>query len=172
MGKIIIIGRMSDHKEIPMQAEVHLCESTDNENKIELNLPYEKAANTLMFASEYNEYVTKHGYHFTDALSEHACMMMRNADNSAHRWTTAQVVQAMDYNGWKLPQHVSEGDVAYLANMYFADFFPDPLHDEAACLRAAFKAANDPDGYDGMVFCRWTADLIGKSVKINWKEFV
>lgn len=27
--------------------------------------------------------------------------------------------------------------------------------------------ANDPDGYDGMIFCRWTADAIGKSNQVG-----
>lgn len=44
--------------------------------------------------------------------------------------------------------------------------------DEASCLRAAYKVANDPDGYEGMIFCRWTADVIGKTISINWEKFV
>lgn len=34
------------------------------------------------------------------------------------------------------------------------------------------EAANDPDGYDGMIFCRWTADAIGKAIKLDWEKFV
>lgn len=67
---------------------------------------------------------------------------------------------------------VTNGDVTYLANMYYADLYPDPLKDEASCLRAAYKVANDPDGYDGMIFCRWTADAIGKAIKLDWEKFV
>lgn len=62
--------------------------------------------------------------------------------------------------------------VTYAANMAYADFYPDPLKDEAACLRYAHKIANDPDGYDGMIFCRWTADAIGKAIKLDWEKFV
>lgn len=57
--------------------------------------------------------------------------------------------------------------VTYAANMAYADFYPDPPKDEAACLRYAHKVANDPDGYDGMIFCRWTADAIGKSNQVG-----
>lgn len=63
-------------------------------------------------------------------------------------------------------------DVTYLANMYYADLYPDPLKDEASCLRAAHKVANGPDGYEGMIFCRWTADAIGKAISINWEKFI
>ena len=55
---------------------------------------------------------------------------------------------------------------------HFTDALADPLKDEASCLRAAYKVANDPDGYDGMIFCRWTADAIGKAIKLDWEKFV
>ena len=36
----------------------------------------------------------------------------------------------------------------------------------------AYKIANDPDGYEGMIFCRWTADAIGKAIELDWENFV
>jgi hypothetical protein len=39
-------------------------------------------------------------------------------------------------------------------------------------LASAYKIANDPDGYDGMIFCRWTADAIGKAIKLDWEKFI
>lgn len=121
---------------------------------------------------EYSEYVEKHGYHFTDALAEYASKMMQNANGQQHSWTASQVKKAMEGLGLTIPGHVTTGDAAYLANMYYADLFPDSLKDEASCLRAAHKVANDPDGYEGMIFCRWVADVIGKSTKIDWKKFI
>lgn len=73
----------------------------------------------------------------------------------------------MESLGLSIPGKVTTGDVTYAANMAYADFYPDPLKDEAACLRYAHKVANDPDGYDGMIFCRWTADAIGKSNQVG-----
>lgn len=125
-----------------------------------------------MANKEYIEYVEKHGYHFTDSLAEYASKMMQNANGQQHSWTTGQVKKAMDSLGYTIPSNITPGDVAYLANMYYADFFPEPLKDETSCLKAAYKIANDPDGYDGMIFCRWVADMIGKSAKINWEKFI
>lgn len=48
----------------------------------------------------------------------------------------------------------------------------ETVEDEALCLRAAYKVANDLDGYEGMIFCRWTADAIGKAISINWEKFM
>lgn len=82
-------------------------------------------------------------------------------------------VYTLDTQEFSLIQgKVATGDVTYVANMAYADFYPDPLKDEAACLRYAHKVANDPDGYDGMIFCRWTADAIGKAIKLDWEKFV
>lgn len=123
-------------------------------------------------AKGYSEYVKKHGYHFTDALAEHVSKMMVNANGQQHSWTASQVKKSMESLGLSIPGKVTTGDVTYAANMAYADFYPDPLKDEAACLRYAHKVANDPDGYDGMIFCRWTADAIGKAIKLDWEKFV
>lgn len=98
--------------------------------------------------------------------------MMENANGQQHTWTTSQVKKSMESLGLTIPSHVTHGDAAYLANMYYADLYPGPLKDEAACLRYAYKVANDPDGYEGMIFCRWTADAIGKAISINWEKFI
>lgn len=145
----------------------------------EHNLPYEHFANTLMNDKGFIAYVHKHGYHFTEALAEHLSKMMENADGSKHFWSAEQVKKAMvglgffqfsDKNMTKTKS--TYGDLTYLANMLYADLYPDPFKDEASCLKGAWKVANDPDGYDGMVFSRWTADAIGKGIQIDWLKFV
>lgn len=145
------------------------CNSNAENNHREL--PYETEANKLM-SDDFDAYVKKHGYHFTDVLAEHVSKMMENASGQQHSWTAAQVKKSMEGLGLTIPKNVTLGDVTYLANMYYADLYPDPLKDEASCLRAAYKVVNDPDGYEGMIFCRWTADAIGKSIDINWKKFM
>lgn len=134
-------------------------------------LPYSQSANSLMSEKGYLDYVEKHGYHFTEGLAEHVSKTMVNANGQQHTWTAYQVKKSMESLNLSVPSHVTTGDVTYLANMYYADFYPDPLKDEASCLRAAYKVANDPDGYDGMAFCRWTADVIGKEMTIDWEKF-
>lgn len=146
------------------------------ERELEFDLPYEQAANALMSAKGYSEYVKKHGYHFTEALAEHVSKMMENANGEAHTWTAAQVKKAMENLGLmplgETVTHATLGDVTYQANMYYADLYPDPFKDEVSCLKGAYKVAKDKDGYKGMIFCRWTADAIGKAVSIDWEKFV
>lgn len=155
-----------DHEEYHRENEHH---------KNGYKLPYETEANNLM-SDEFEEYVKKHGYHFTEALAEHVSKMMVNANGQEHSWTAAQVKKAMESLGLmpfgKTKTEATLGDVTYLANMYYADLYPDPFKDEASCLRAAYKIAVDPDGYKGLVFCRWTADAIGLAINIDWKKFI
>lgn len=171
---IIIKGQRYNDIENPDEIEVHSHIDTGSGHlqEVRFNLPYEQAANALMSAKGYTDYVKKHGYHFTDALAEHVSKMMVNASGQQHSWTAAQTRRTMESLGLTLPDKTTWGDATYLANMYYADMYPDPLKDEASCLRAAYKVANDPDGYEGLVFCRWTADAIGKAIKIDWEKFV
>lgn len=143
--------------------------------KATYHLPYEAEANALM-SDEFDEYVKKHGYHFTEELAEHISQMMVNVNGQEHSWTAAQVKKAMESLGLmplgKTKTEATLGDITYLANMYYSDLYPEILKDEASCIKTAHKIAMDPDGYKGMVFCRWTSDAIGKAMKIDWKKFM
>lgn len=173
MGRILrcimIKNHQQDDENVIVKSKIN---TSQGEQKIEFDLPYEQTANALMSAKGYSEYVKKHGYHFTNELAEHASSMMKNANGYLHTWNTSQVIKAIENLGLNIPDHVTHGDIVYLANMYYADLYPDPLTDEVSCLKAAYKIANDPDGYKGMIFCRWTADIIGKAININWEKFI
>ena len=140
--------------------------------KAKSHFAYAEETEALAHNTDFEKYVKLHGYHFTDALAELASEMMENANGQAHTWTASQVKRSMDSLDLNVPSNITSGDVTYLANMYYADMYPDPLKDEASCLRAAYKIANDPDGYDGMIFRRWVSDIAGKALHIDWKNFI
>ena len=159
----------------PSHSEHYIAHNSKSAIETAYKLPYETEANALM-SEEFEEYVKKHGYHFTEALAEHVSKMMENANGEEHTWTAQQVKKAMENLGLiplgETVTHATLGDVTYLANMYYADLYPDPFKDEVSCLKAAHKVAKDKDGYKGMIFCRWTADAIGKGINIDWRKFV
>lgn len=74
--------------------------------------------------------------------------------------------------GLSIPSKVTAGDITYAANMAYADYYPDLLKDENSCIKYAHMSASDIDGYDGMIFSRWLADVMGKSIKIDWQKFI
>lgn len=133
---------------------------------------FESFAEEFM-SEDFHNYLAKHGPHFTDALAEYASMRMKNANGSTHSWSAPQVKKAITDLGYaKDIEHVSLGDLTYTANMAYADFFGDPIKDDAGCITYAHKVANDPDGYEGMIFWRWISDMIGKKEMLNWKNFI
>lgn len=141
------------------------------DNEIQPGLPYEDDARRIMSDHEYRAYLERNGNHFSEALAEHASSKMVNADDENHSWTAKQVKKVMDTLGYTLPSHATLGDATYLANMYYADLYPDPLATESACIKAMCKTLNDPDGYEGQAFCRWQADIIAKGEHIDWDNF-
>lgn len=129
-----------------------------------------KASETHEKDKSYEAYVEKHGKHFTDMLAEKASARMLNADGSKHSWLASQVKAAVTGFGLKIPDNATLGDITYLANMFYADMFPEILETEAACIKAALKMAKDPDGYEGQAFCRWHTDMKHKHVHIDFEE--
>lgn len=150
--------------------EIEIVEKPDS---VHLSLPNEKAANLIMNAKGFSDYIAKHGYHFTDALAQVASDMMINSNGVPHKWTSQQVKTVLTSYGYTNYKDCTLGDLTYLANMAYADFYPNIIKDEMSCVRYAMAVAKDPDGYDGIVFSRWIADLIGKHVdNIDWQKFI
>lgn len=128
------------------------------------------AANAIMNAPGYLEYIKKFGYHFTDKLADYVSKKMVNTSGNAHSWTTEQLRSVL---GPFTPTHnETSGDMAYTANMAYADFYPTILDTVDKCITYAKLVASDPDGYEGMEFMRWTSDAIGKSLTLNWEDFI
>lgn len=121
----------------------------------------------------YDDYVEKHGPHFTDKLASWASGKMDNAHGDAsHHWSVEDVKSAFDGLGIKKPEENTWGDVAYSANMHYADYFGKTLKTEADCVRQAYADVMDPDGYPGKIFNRWVSDMAGKKVDVPWDKFV
>lgn len=131
--------------------------------------PSEAFARSLMSHPDFLAYIHKNGYHFTPSLADFATKLMTNDDGTSHNWTTAQVQTAMQSAGMKNnPLNATWGDAAYLANMHYADKYPDILSSETACIKSAYKDLNDKDGYEGITFYRWLADVVGKQLSVDW----
>lgn len=87
-----------------------------------------------------------------------------------HTWTSEQVQNVCNVLNLKIPNTSTIEDVTYTANMAYADFYPELLN-EHQCIKYAAAVANDKDGYTGIQFCRWVADVVGKKENIDWDKF-
>lgn len=124
--------------------------------------------------SDYHEYEEKNGNHFSDKLADYAIKAMQNNAHAdtAHKWSVQDVKSAFEKLGMTKPADITWGDIAYSANMAYADYFGVSLKTEADCLKQAYADAVDPDGYPGKIFNRWLADIMGKNTKISWSEYI
>lgn len=118
------------------------------------------------------DYITAHGYHFTEQLMKYAISKMVNVDNNTNRITKGEVEQYLINNAIQQPVRSNIYDITYTANMAYADFYPKLLSNKGLCIEYALSVANDVDGYEGIEFCRWVADLMGKNIKLNWEIYM
>lgn len=125
--------------------------------------------------SGYAEYVKKHGMHFTDTLATDAIKWLTNVGpDKNHKWSVGQVSQAATtmLGNNKTKHKVNMADLAYAANMFYADLFPEVIATEPGCIKAAIAIANDPDGYEGKIFSNWVSDIMSKGMEFDWKKYI
>lgn len=121
----------------------------------------------------FKKYIQVHGYHFTEKLAEHVSAMMKNANGAVHSWSPSQIKLELNSRGERSYGHCTLGDLTYLANMAYANFFPNVLDTETACIKYAIAVAHDIDGYDGMAFSRWLSDVMNNyDINIEWENYV
>lgn len=141
-------------------------------NKLHTEINKDEAWAALLNAPGFIRYITKYGWHFTDKLAEYASKMMLNSDKSNHVWNCKTLAKEYLSLNLNVPKDITWGDLTYTANMAYADFYPNICSTEKDCIMYASLVANDVDGYPGMIFHRWIADIIGKQILINWEEFI
>lgn len=118
-------------------------------------------------------YIEKYGMHFTDKLAEKAISIMEStAAGSNEKWSVSDVAGAMSSLNMKVPDGYTIADIAYAANMYKMDFYPKVIKQKSDCIEAAILIATDKDGYGGIIFNRWLADMKAKKVNINWTNYL
>ena len=118
------------------------------------------------------QYIEKYGKHFTIKLADFASEQMINSDGTNKHWYVSDVKQIIDELGYIIPISSTIGDIVYTANMARADFYPLLLKDDKSCIMYAMEVANDKDGYEGIQFCRWMADVKNKNLEIDWESFI
>lgn len=128
-----------------------------------------KGQNEFWTNKSYAAYKEKNGLHFSDALAMYASRAMKNADGKDHLWTVEEVKSAFAAFGYPLRGGYTWGDVTYMANQLYADY-AQCLKADTDAVKMAYAITGDPDGYDGMIFNRYTADIMEKGVCVPWEK--
>ena len=119
-----------------------------------------------------DKYLAKYGKHFSINLADYASEQMINSDGTNNHWHADEIKSVIRELGYIIPLSSTIGDIVYTANMAHADFYPLLLKDIKSCVIYAMEIATDKDGYEGIQFCRWLADIENKNLQIDWNSFV
>lgn len=123
-----------------------------------------------------NEYVNKYGHHFNKHTLNFAVSQMYYLDNEGNEVDItpsgeSDLHKLMEIYGITI-QNYHLYDCLYVLNMAKADFLDSSIEDDKHLILYVKDLIDDPDGYEGLVFNRWCADLKGKGIEINWHDFI
>lgn len=118
-------------------------------------------------------YLRYNGPHFNEKLLKFAVQNMCKKDNVKIIPFQKEVIdQKLRITGIKLDNNQLY-DYVFAANMCKADYLGSSVPDDDRHLCLFIKdIIDDPDGYDGLLFNRWYADMCRKGIVINWEEMI
>lgn len=121
-------------------------------------------------------YLRHNGPHFNRKLLEFALSKMYKTDSTGRKkqigaYSKEQVQNILQANNIKL-QNDQLYDSTYVCNMCKADFLNSSIIDEPHMALYIKDVIDDPDGYDGIIFNRWYADMCYKGIPIDWEEML
>lgn len=120
----------------------------------------------------FKEYKRRHGCHFSASLCEFAVSRMEGEDGKPVKALTRQEVERLLKESKVEIRNLKGHDHVFVANMGLADYLGDSVPDMEHLARYVKDVLDDPDGYEGIAFCRWLADCIGKKVEVPWEEML
>lgn len=97
-----------------------------------------------------------------------SCCAVTRIDEAKEPITREQLDNMMKQSNVHLTNNDNPYDAVFVANMCKADYLgssvPDGLH---LCLYVK-DVIDDVDGYDGIAFNRWYADMCRKGIQVDW----
>lgn len=105
------------------------------------------------------EYIEKHGMHFTVELAEVAVSYIPNSDGSNHKWNAERIEELTSKRVYYNTINASLGDIIYVVNMAYARYFPNETKSRGKCIDQALEVLSDVDSYEGIIFSSWLTGM-------------
>jgi hypothetical protein len=113
-------------------------------------------------------YLKYYGQHFNKKLCEFAISKM---DHGKEPLSKERVDEVLLKQSVKL-KHNKLYDYVYVYNMGNNDFLESSIPDEKLLALYVKDVIDDKDGYDGIVFNRWYADMVCLGIPIEWSDML
>ena len=117
------------------------------------------------------DYIAKYGKHFNEKLLNYAVQKMMKNGRVITPISKEQLDGLLSEFGVSLENN-QLWDYVYVANMCKADFYGSSIMDDEHLALYIKDVIDDEDGYEGMVFCRWYADMKNKEEDIAWEDML
>ena len=114
-------------------------------------------------------YLRYNGWHFTEKMCDFAVSRMH--DETGKRltpWSRAEVDKMLADAKVTIDNNELH-DYVFVANMAKADYWGHSLTTAEQVAKYIKDVIDDPDGYDGLPFTRWYADMRAKGIPIDWE---
>lgn len=118
--------------------------------------------------SSMRRYLRYYGQHFNKKLCDFAVSKMKHGKSPISKDKVEEILKKynIQLSNNELYDHV------YVLNMGNNDFFGSSIIDERHLAMYVKDVIDDADGYDGIVFNRWYADMVSTGVPIEWEEML
>lgn len=116
-------------------------------------------------------YLRYNGPHFSERLCDFAVSQMMRDGKPIKPFTKEEVENMLKTNGITLKNNALY-DHVFVANMGKADYLGKSIANEKNLAMYIKDVIDDEDGYDGVPFNRWYADMSRKGKPIDWNEFL
>lgn len=113
-------------------------------------------------------YLKYYGQHFNKKLCDFAVSKMKHGKQPINKDKVDEVLK--NYN-IKLENNELY-DYIFVYNMGNNDFMGSSILDERHLALYVKDVIDDEDGYDGIVFNRWYADMVTSGIPIEWEEML
>lgn len=117
------------------------------------------------------QYLGHYGWHFNNAMLNFALSKMTSHGQVLSPLTKDKVDTLLNTYNITI-QNNELYDYVYVANMCKADFIGSSITDEQHLALYIKDVIDDEDGYNGIVFTRWYADMCKKGIPIDWEAMM
>lgn len=113
-------------------------------------------------------YLKYYGMHFNKKLCDFAVKKMKHGKPVLTKEQADELLQR-----YKITLDNNElEDYVYVLNMGYNDFMGSSIIDEKHLTMYVKDVIDDEDGYDGIVFNRWYADMVRMGIPIEWEDMI
>ena len=118
--------------------------------------------------SSMKHYLKYYGMHFNKKLCDFAVSKMKHGKPTLSKEQADELLTR-----YKITLDNNElYDYVYVLNMGYNDFMGSSIADEKHLTMYIKDVIDDKDGYDGIVFNRWYADMVRTGTPIEWEDMV